>query len=577
MANSPDILLECLKEDLLEQQLPFKGDFWPGMSIREAAAISISNSLLKKFEFLNNRAADEAAIDKFLQINEKCRNWTLPVIYDSKTEMLLNGFKAAINDFWFKNGFDLVDHPYDLLSKSEIGPGANLKSNGGDFYTKFFSSPLSCSDLSLYTWYRRYISGFPEWSNAELIRKENYGEPIIVAGNKLSLVAKNDKISRCICTEPTLNTYFQLGLGAHLERRLKDRFAIDLKSQQFKNRDLARLGSITDGLSTIDLSSASDSMSLNMLKWCLPPSMFRMLAKYRCPVTTVPGRGVTELHMISTMGNGYTFPLQTMLFCCAVVACFQFRGLPLDRSESSLLWGVNGDDIVCPKLITSDVISLLAILGFDVNDDKTFVEGPFRESCGSDFFLGTNIRGVYVKRITEPQDLFSVFNRLVRFSTRHGISFDRTLHHVLSLLRKSKAPLCLVPPSENIDSGIHCSYQFAKSMKASFFRHFLYHYTSYEVRVSKLRITDTSIVVPRRDKRRIYNPSGLFISYLQGCIVGFSIGSRKGYGKWSKRRRKNPNWGLLLSNTARDCYDYALDWRRWESDTDDILTRFISP
>lgn len=600
MADSPDTFLKCLIDDLSAQDLPSQEeDFWPGISIREAAAVSIRSSLLKKFEFPNTKAADDAAIDKFLRINEMCKDWKVPSCglkvdetstITSKEEMLLNGFKSAVYDFSFRRGMPLFDHPYDILAEARLGPGANIGANGGDFYTKLFSSPLTCTDHSMYFWYARYIRGFPEWANAENIRLAQYGEARVVPGNKLSLVPKNDEISRCICTEPTLNTFFQLGLGAHLERRLKERFAIDLEDQQFKNRDLARLGSITDGLSTIDLSSASDSMSLNMLRWCLPTYLFRSLIKYRCPKTAIKGRGVVDLHMISTMGNGYTFPLQTMLFACAVAACYNFRGIPLDSNTSDTLWGVNGDDIICPRSVTEDVILLLRLLGFSVNSDKTFVEGPFRESCGADFFLGTNIRGVYIKSLSTLQDLYSAINRLMRFSTRHAIDLRRTLKFLFDLVGRKR--LLFVPPWSNLDAGIHSSLAIARPFIKRDLDIQGYRYSSYEDRSSSIRVCSQRLVVPVRDRRRIYNPSGLLISFLQGSIssskavlenplegyVSYrhvaTIGTRKGTHLWKKRRRSASVWIPFVS-PKRDYYDYALDWRRWESDSNEIYQEII--
>jgi len=455
MAISPEVVLNCLRSDLLSQGLPFQGELWPGISIKEAAAISISNSLLKKFDRGRNVKGDAAALDKFLACNQACGEWSLPVDFDSKTETILGEVRQTLYRFWHRNGFPLFDSPIDILHKARIGPGANIKATGGDFYSKFFSSKLSCSDPALYRIYRHYASRFAEWSAAEKIRIEHFGDPLVVQNSRLSFVPKNDKISRCICTEPTLNTYFQLGIGEYIEGRLSEVFGILLSDQQFKNRDLARLGSITDGLSTIDLSSASDSISLKMLRYLLPSDFLNHLIKYRSPSTSVNGRDTFDLHMISTMGNGYTFPLQTMIFASVVVACMRFRGIPYDKSSSDTSWGVYGDDIICPRSCTADVIGTLRILGFSVNHDKTFVEGPFRESCGSDFFMGSDIRGIYIKCLDTEASRYSAINQLIRFSTKTGIFFHETIRTLLKTVRFRP-----VPRWEDVSSGIHCPQSF---------------------------------------------------------------------------------------------------------------------
>jgi hypothetical protein len=596
VAISPSVLLTSLKQDLLDQGLPISGGLWPGMTISEAAASSLVDSLVKKWEYESSDAADQAALEKFLLSNQRCKDWSLPDQYDLKTESLLNGFKLAINSFWFYKGYALTDDLRDLFFEARLGPGANVQSRGGSFYHKLFASPLTCSDPSLYYWYSYCARKDPEWSNAENIRQEHYGTPRTVKGSKLSFVPKNDKISRCICTEPTLNTFFQLGLGQVLERRLKSRFNIDLSNQQFKNRDLARLGSITDGLSTIDLSSASDSISLRMLEWALPPDMLRLLTKLRTPCTEIKGLGTVDLHMVSTMGNGYTFPLQTMLFSCAVVACLHWRGIPERRNRSDSLWGVYGDDIICPESITQDVIYLLALLGFRVNDDKTFVKGPFRESCGSDFFNGTDIRGVYIKKLDRVSDFYVAINLLHRFQTRHGIFLEKTMRLLFSPFRGKRRPH-MVPPWENVDAGIQVPHSIAKrwlkSVKPNFWS-----YKALRPRSPKIRILMEHIVVPKSAKRLIYNSSGLYVSFLQQSVAGSPPPSRretesepeftKRFQKWVAHgecgvigiRMDTVNYATERHVTSmwhaigcpdRDSECYGLDWGRWETTVEESI------
>jgi hypothetical protein len=598
VTNRSDTLFSALIDDLNAQGLHFLGEPKDAKSLKDAAACSLFDSFLKKFRVENSKDADRAALDKFLQSNEKCKNWTLPSGFSEHTykhaaeaydEELLNDFKSIVHDFWYRGGQPLVDHPFDLLKEGKVGPGANVGALGGDFYTKLFSSPLTCSDISLYNWYRRYIWSLPEWSIAETIREIDYGSASVVVGSKLSYVPKNDKISRCICVEPTLNTYFQLGLATHLNLRLSERFGIALEDQQVKNRELACLGSLTDGLSTIDLSSASDSISLKMLEWCLPRDFYLMLVKYRCKVVEIKGQGSVELHMVSTMGNGYTFPLQTMLFSAAVAACFRARGIPANRSTSATLWGVNGDDIVVPSEITSDVIRLLGLLGFSVNSDKTFVKGPFRESCGADFFLGTNIRGVYIKELDSLGSLFSAVNRLVRFSTRTGIDLHRTVACLMDWIHRPH----YVPRWANSDSGIHAPLRWANpDYDRSSSSHL---YESWEPVATRISFSSNGdIVVPRRHKIRSYNPPGLLICFVQGSVQGGKIGVRDDDQRYCLRRRTTARWdddewdpriraqnmvGYRLTGRPDrapwiedhrppvDPFtgDYGLDWSEWES------------
>jgi hypothetical protein len=60
---------------------------------------------------------------------------------------------------------------------------------------------------------------------------------------------------------------------------------------------------------------------------------------------------------------------------------------PLDFS-------VYGDDIVVRGSLAPEVLKLLRLIGFRHNPRKTFIQGQFRESCGSDWFNGKDVRPV---------------------------------------------------------------------------------------------------------------------------------------------------------------------------------------
>lgn len=581
MALKPEVLFQCLSDDISSafgpdfvSSVKQFGPLWPGMSSQEASASSLLTAFLKKLERGRTQATDDAALVKFLSCNQASQEWQLRVDkIDSKLEVLLGEYKRAIDDFWFRDGYSLFSHPYEILENSEIGPGANIEARGGDFYTKFFSSKLSCSDISLYNWYSRYIQRFPIWAQAEKTRLETFGEPSITPSSRLSFVPKNDEISRCICIEPTLNTYFQLGIANILSNRLSERFGISLANQQFKNRNLARLGSLNDNLSTLDLSSASDSISTEMLRYSLPREFFSQLVKYRCASTDIRGRGTVQLGMISTMGNGYTFPLQVILFASMVVASLRFRGINPRSQADGERWGVNGDDIICPRKCTDDVLLLLDFLGFKVNRDKSFVEGPFRESCGHDYFKGVNVRGVYVKNLDTPSSRYAVFNQLTRFSTRTGILLPKTLSKLLTSVKFRP-----VPRWENFDAGLHWP---LFSCRGSLSRYEPTQSYSYEclVPVPKcIRFTDDKVKVPRFAKPRIYNPDGLLISFLQRSINSGVIAVRVNSVLYRAKRRATASWDentMMNGNplSVPGSNDFGLDWDLWETIVSGLLEK----
>jgi len=562
MDLNPQALYSLLRRDLAsyvsDQDLDFlaKNDLWPDASLTEAACASILKSILKKLRIRNSKEQDRQAATKFMAINERCRKWELQ-LQNSREEALYGEFKRAIYEFFTPEGFDLVDNHLTVLDVSRCGPGASLEARGGDSYTKLFSSPLTCTDPTLYFWYKRHCSYFPSWDSAEKFRAAQFGDKSVVVGNRLSFVPKDDKVSRSICTEPSLNMYFQLGLGHMFERRLLSMFGLNMSTQPFKNRELARLGSQGWGYVTIDLSSASDSIALSMLESVVPRGIMNLVKLYRSPVSSVPEFGEQQLWMVSTMGNGFTFPLQTAIFACICKAAFTMNGVkPINpRGTHHGNWGVFGDDIIVPDSICHDVFKLLDILGFTVNPSKTFVKGPFRESCGGDYFHGRDIRGVYVKSLDTPQDRIAVINQLNLFSTRTGIQLPCTVQALVQ-----SVPWLPVPPAENDVSGIKVPSSLVRNLPYCV-SHQSILYTRYEAVGAKLRIYEDRIKVPRGARWRLYNPDGLYISFLQRCINSSTIGVRHDTVKYKRKRVSSPFWDY--KPTIHPLWWF--NWQRWET------------
>lgn len=559
MGVFPDALSKCLLRDLTletgltERELSYPQ--WTGITPHEAAAQSIWLSHKKKYLGAVSPDADDRCLAKFLNVNQRCENWSkqLETIRD---ELLFGELRRAIYEFWNDSGFPICDSYDQIFQYGRNGPGAAIGARGGSAYHKLFASPLTCTNTSLYIAYKAYIRNFPEWANAEIIRFSHYGEPVIVKGNRLSFVPKNDDISRSICVEPSLSMFAQLGFGQIITDRLRDAFGIDLEQQAVKNRELARLGSLSDGFFTIDLESASDSLSLKMLEAVLPRDFFSWLTRLRSPVCDIAGQA-HDLHMVSTMGNGFTFPLQTMLFSCVVIAAARLNSETLQFPRWSAVgnFGVFGDDIIAPKSLFRDVKHLLELLGFQLNAAKSFAEGPFRESCGEDYFKGNNIRGVYLKKLDTMQDRFVAINLLNQFSARTGIQLRSTVRWLLS--RVIFQP---VPAYENDDAGIKVPFSMTKSLRRCRSTQG-YLYRCSVSTSSRYLVKDSVIINPPSAKKLIYNPSGLLISVLQGAVKSCAISIRLDRSRYKTKLRPTSFWDY----DGRTPLTSGVQWQRWKT------------
>lgn len=517
---------------------------WSPLQWDTAAALSLSRSLLKKFEYESSESADAAALSKFLAVNESCKAWTLRVESDTDRE-LVGELKNSLYKFFYPSGSSQVITSFgQILDQARTGPGASLGANGNDFFTKMFSSELTTTSESLYLAYRHYIESRENWLNADEVRSESFGPCRVVSGSRLSFVPKNVDISRTICVEPSLNMFYQLGLKQILEGRIKQFFGIDFTVQQSKNRDLAQLASMFDGQwSTIDLSSASDSLSMSMLREVLPPAFLQWLEAFRCSNMALPSGEQVELGMISTMGNGYTFPLQTLLFSCVVSSAHRVSGVVLERPRGHSLgnFGVYGDDIICRKEVTPLVLRLLELLGFTVNAEKSFFQGPFRESCGGDFFQGHQIRGVYIKRLHCEQDAYVALNCLNRWSATTGIYLRRAVRLLYDWVRRLGKP-CLVPLYENDDAGLKVPRSRLKSVVLDKSVRSV-QYRAFRAKPTMLRVCDAWFEGPSWLREgRLFNPSGLVVAFLGGYITGHCISVRHDQREYRSDTLVAPWW-----------------------------------
>lgn len=240
-------------------------------------------------------------------------------------------------------------------------------------------------------------------------------EAQVVAGSKLVTVPKNAKTDRSICIEPDLNMYFQKGIGKVIRRRLQ-RWGLLLPQAQQINAELARQGSANGRLATVDLSNASDSVSMELVRLLLPPDWVSALEQARSPFVVLPSGGVHLLRKISSMGNGFTFELETLIFyalCSSVIELLASK--EMDRQCT-----VFGDDIIISSDLVPALAEVLLNFGFVLNPKKSFFTGPFRESCGKHYFSGIDVTPFYVRdRIDSVPRKYWAANSVKRYSRLH--------------------------------------------------------------------------------------------------------------------------------------------------------------
>lgn len=382
---------------------------------------------LKKFDGLPTGLDLKALAEReFFQSEAECYSTNerlSPFLYGIETDeqwRLSKFFGRVRKIIKFVVGNDPFDDAFELI---RFGPGATLSdpAKATTVPDKLSSCPSITQDAS-------YI--LPHWECTMWGRLKASSDPDIVLdvarGNEFFTVPKKSTQLRGCGKEPSINVAYQLGYGSLIRRHLKrtkivfDRdhvpifqtFGIDLDEGQDTHRRVAEEASITGSFATIDLSRASDTVSRNLVRLLLPEPWYDHLDGLRSKTTFIGGRTI-YLEKFSSMGNGFTFDLETLIFVAIAYAC-----LPADRCIIGRDLFVYGDDILVRAEYAQEVLSALRFCGFTPNIKKTFIAGPFRESCGGDFFDGKAVRPFFLEEEPdEPQKLISLCNGIRRLGS----------------------------------------------------------------------------------------------------------------------------------------------------------------
>jgi len=273
----------------------------------------------------------------------------------------------------------------------------------------------------------------------------------------LAFVPKNAKTFRSIAVEPNLNVILQLGVHEFLVELFHQKSVATIDDQQ-PNQLLAKLGSthssLSDTLCTLDIRNASNSVCKTLVEWLVDdPSWFALLDSLRCHNFVFDGVE-TSLEMFSSMGNGFTFALETLIFKAlsegARVACGGFG-----------VTSVYGDDIITTSASALLLVETLGFCGFSLNSDKSFIHGPFRESCGTDWYDGKCTTPVYLR---SEKLRYSDVCRIYNFLQTHPRSM---CSFVSGFLLRSLKPFGLKFGLENEELGSCLFTSFAYALGAN--------------------------------------------------------------------------------------------------------------
>lgn len=410
---------------------------------------------------LDGRDLESCALDSFIADEEfnsdtarKLKNGAAAG-FTPRVEALLHNVKRKISAVL--GDFDLRK----MLDDCRFGNGATatLSRRHARYDKKITTLPFSVTRPALALG-KLVIESDPAWLRAILPRGQELVGPCsllpccfeVVEGNLFDTVPKSLKTNRTIAKEPVLNGFLQQGVHCYIRERLK-RVGVDLTDQTL-NQAAAGLAQKL-GWSTLDLKSASNSVTDALIALLLPHPWYEYLNLIRSRKTQLPDGTWHTNHMFSSMGNAFTFELESLIFwAISAVIC---------GSSSEVF--VYGDDIIVPERFAHDVVTGLETFGFRINTDKSFIGGRFFESCGKHYYDGSDVTPCYQKAnpLESVEERLRAHNRLIRWAGRSGLGvvLDSTVRSACELLARGLDSRLMGPIGPERDDFLqvpHCQY-----------------------------------------------------------------------------------------------------------------------
>lgn len=398
-------------------------DYVTPSQYRSAAA---AFGFLRKLELSDNVDRLEGlAYDSFFAIESSCARANARLSRFLPCSTLVEGPQEAVI-LEFLSGWRKIIRrvlgPIPSWLVPTFSQGATLSDN-----SRRSTLPDKLSDsLTIYAddgYIAEQLIGATRWADTATVVYER--------SNRFFTVPKDVSKRRSCAVEASGSLSLQLAVGKVIEKRLSDVCGIHISERPSANclatprvlaperhKRLARESSLTGEYATLDLSNASDTVCRNLVKLLLPSDWYNLLNSLRAKFTSIR-RGshtrVVRLEKFSSMGNGFTFPLETLIFHTLSLAVLERECV--EEGETSTF----GDDMIVPSRIADAVIAALRFFGLETNVQKTFISGSFRESCGGDFFLGENVRPYFPKKDpNEPQEWIALANGIYRLAEAFG-------------------------------------------------------------------------------------------------------------------------------------------------------------
>jgi hypothetical protein len=361
----------------------------------------------------------------------------------------------------------IVGHTDGIFTKiiPQHGPGA--VADGEDNIEKWETIDYIPSLHSVYPRYDLYF-GFRSGGRVSpaiageilaVVKRSRRKEAV----SRLLFVPKDSRGPRTISCEPKELMFVQQGVSKNLMREAYYRSdgRINFVDQSI-NGQIALTSSRSEEFATIDLQDASDRVTTRLVLSLFPSWAHRYLLALRSGSTSLPdGSIVNGLQKYAPMGSALCFPIESITFWALAVAAGVHSGMTVTEAKASTY--VYGDDIIIRPQVFEHLVRTFTRVRLKVNVGKSYVDGPFRESCGVDAWKGYNVTPFKIKKDISHRSLSGTLAAAICEYSSKCFSLDlretgKYLHDLVArqygVIPYVRAPIgCLsvVDPLTNLD------------------------------------------------------------------------------------------------------------------------------
>lgn len=353
--------------------------------------------MFAKIDLPCSDARVSAALSQFIQTDRDVAK------FDNEWTSIDFAEFSRVSNFLFSDTFSRIDRDvYEGNVVPRHGPGATAdKLKGNKKYSQSewperLDQVFPCGEYLL-----------PNWRHHKSLRQVNILESGTERPVRVITVPKTHKTPRIIAIEPTAMQYMQQALREKFYEAIEgDELLSNFIgfTSQPPNQRMALEGSLYGKLATLDLSEASDRVSYRHVSALFSRTQHLNEAVFavRSEKADVDGHGIIPLSKYASMGSALTFPIEAMVFLTVIIIGIEKSlGTRITQAKFKRLVGkvrVYGDDIIVPVEHVYHVIESLEAHGLKVNINKSFWTGKFRESCGKEYYDGTDVSIVRCRR-----------------------------------------------------------------------------------------------------------------------------------------------------------------------------------